>query len=79
MMRATICSLHEELDDRQRRFPAGRGSAPCYIESRKDDDVNRRRRNERRKPPSSGMMISTELAEPASQVLARSLVSGLGS
>ncbi len=45
----------------------------------KDDDVNQRRRNERRELPSSGMMISTELAEPASQVLARSLVSGPGS
>lgn len=50
-----------------------------YIEFHKDDDVNRRQRNERREPLSSGMMISTELAEPESQVLARSLVSGPGS
>jgi hypothetical protein len=79
MTRAPTRSLHEELDDPRQGFPAGRGSAPCYIEFHKDDDVNQRRRNERRELPSSGMMISTELAEPASQVLARSLVSGPGS
>jgi hypothetical protein len=50
MRRATISAAYTRNSMTVSAGPAGRGSAPCYINFHKDDDVNQRRRIERWEP-----------------------------